>query len=110
MPGRVTFEPIDPSHSRVAFDVDLWPATRRLRLILKLLLFAVAPLVLVVLPGVLWFVAVPNPNVGVRAQAIQIVQTVHVLWPSFLLAHLDRRIHWMVRDSLRTFIGNLPYV
>jgi hypothetical protein len=53
---------------------------------------------------------VDSPNPGVRAQAVQMVQTVHFLWPPFLAAYLARQPNRMLRTRIETLIHNLPYV
>lgn len=52
---------------------------------------------------------VANPNASVRAQAFQMVQVVHLLWPPFLFGGLYRRGYGAVRAGVDTLVHNLPY-
>ena len=52
---------------------------------------------------------VDAPNPGVRAQAIQMVQVCHFLWPPFLLGALYRQRQRALRSIFDTFVCNLPY-
>jgi hypothetical protein len=51
----------------------------------------------------------PNPNPGVRTQAVQMVQTVHFLWPPFLFAYLSRQPARFLRTRIEALVNNLPY-
>ncbi|MFH0946571.1 MAG: hypothetical protein V2A76_15355, partial [Planctomycetota bacterium] len=51
-----------------------------------------------------------SPNPAVRAQAVQMAQAVHFLWPPFLLAGLERARRRVIRNTLETFVSNLPHV
>ncbi len=52
----------------------------------------------------------PNPKPAVRGQVLQMIQVVHFLWPPFLFGGLYRYRHRLVRDGLKTFVHNLPYL
>jgi len=52
---------------------------------------------------------VTHPNPGVRAQAVQMVQAVHFLWPPFLCGALYRRGRSTIRNGFEVLIHNLPY-
>ena len=49
------------------------------------------------------------PNPAVRAQAIQMVQVCHFLWPPFLFGVLYRKRHGALRKAFDTFVRNLPF-
>jgi hypothetical protein len=56
----------------------------------------------------------PHPSPAVRWQAVQVVQTVHFLWPPFLLAGLalsrSHTVRRFANDTLAGFLGNLRYL
>jgi hypothetical protein len=52
---------------------------------------------------------VPNENLGIRGQTVQMVQVVHFLWPPFLFGGLYRMRIRAVRGAFDTFVHNLPY-
>lgn len=58
--------------------------------------------------GVLWWMlgerVVPDPNEAVRAQVVQMVQAVHVLWPPFLFAGLPRVFRVRIVDEVRRIL------
>lgn len=68
---------------------------------------------LVALVGGTWamlaFVA-SNPNPEVRWQSFQMFQIIHVLWPPFLFAGIDRVRRRAVRSTMDTLVHNLPYL
>jgi hypothetical protein len=51
-----------------------------------------------------------SPNPGIRAQSVQMVQVVHLLWPPFLFGGLYRQRFSSLRSTFDTFIRNLPFV
>lgn len=65
------------------------------------IIFAVALILTTVLP---------SPDAGVRWQAVQMVQTVHFLWPPFLCMALYRRSRRHVRASIESLVHNLPFL
>jgi hypothetical protein len=52
---------------------------------------------------------VPDPHPAVRAQAIQMFQAVHFLWPPFLFGGLYRGLRRNARVGFEIFVHNLPY-
>ncbi len=52
----------------------------------------------------------PNPNPSYRVQVVQMVQTVHFLWPPFLFGALYRVRRRSLRTGFDTLVHNLPYV
>jgi hypothetical protein len=57
----------------------------------------------------MWTFVVPSPNPGVRGQAIQMVQIVHLLWPPFLFAAVSRQPARMIQSRVSAMVHNLPY-
>lgn len=61
----------------------------------------------------LWYAlhefAVPNTDDGFRAQVVQMVQAIHVLWPPFLLAGLARRFRREPAEEVRRAVQNAPF-
>ncbi|MFO0954556.1 MAG: hypothetical protein U0835_26020 [Isosphaeraceae bacterium] len=53
---------------------------------------------------------VQNSNPGVRFQAFQMVQCVHLLWPPLLIGSLYRQQRTAHRCALEVLLANLPYV
>jgi hypothetical protein len=64
---------------------------------------------LVVGSWAMWSFVLPNPNPGVRSQAVQMVQVVHFLWPPFLFATLSRQPARMIQTRVSAMVHNLPY-
>jgi hypothetical protein len=52
---------------------------------------------------------IPSPQPGVRAQAGQMIQAVHLVWPPFLFAQLSRQPAKLIRKQFEALINNLPY-
>lgn len=53
--------------------------------------------------------AVPSQDESVRVQVVQMVQSVHLLWPPFLLAGLARTLRRRVVDELQRVVGNTKF-
>ena len=70
---------------------------------------AIGLVALVAAPTLALSLAIPSPNPNVRAQAVQIVQMVHFLWPPFLFAYLSRLPGRMIRGRMDSLVHNLPY-
>lgn len=51
-----------------------------------------------------------SENVAIRAQAVQVVQLVHFLWPPFLLTWQARRLRAAVIDRTVDVMSNLPWL
>lgn len=51
-----------------------------------------------------------SPKPGVRAQVIQMVQCVHLLWPPWLFGTIYRRMNDALVESLGARVANLPFV
>ncbi len=57
----------------------------------------------------MWTYVLPSPNPGVRGQAVQMVQVVHLLWPPFLFAALARQPARLIQSRVSAMVHNLPY-
>ena len=64
---------------------------------------------LIIAPWLAFAYALPSPNPNVRAQAFQVCQMVHFLWPPFLFAFLSRQPGRMFRARMDALVHNLPY-
>ncbi len=49
-------------------------------------------------------------NRAVRAQSVQMVQVIHLLWPPFLFGTLYRNRQGALRGTFETFVRNLPFL
>ena len=104
--GRFRFSP-SGSRTRIEYAVE---APSRPVLITFGWLFTV--LGLLALVGGCWAMfayVLPNPNPGVRGQAVQMVQIVHFLWPPFLFATLSRQPARWISAHVDALVNNLPY-
>jgi hypothetical protein len=81
-------------------EIDATRFTRITTGIMGVLLFVLAPLVLVGVAAVLWNNVAPNPNPAVRWQALQIMQIIHILWPPFLVYFIHKRTLSMVKSAI----------
>lgn len=52
---------------------------------------------------------IPSPQPAIRAQAVQMIQAVHLIWPPFLFAQLSRQPTKLIRNQFEALINNLPY-
>ena len=53
---------------------------------------------------------IPSPQPAIRAQAFQMFQAVHLVWPPFLFASLSRQPLKIIRSQFEALINNLPYL
>jgi hypothetical protein len=53
---------------------------------------------------------IPSPQSAMRAQAVQMFQAIHLVWPPFLFASLSRQPLKMIRSHFEALINNLPYL
>jgi hypothetical protein len=108
MHGQLRFTPLSVQTTRVDYAI----AKPRIPILL-IWAFAVQALGFVaIITGflVLYFLAVPNQNPGVRWQTVQMVQVIHFLWPPFLLGFLHRKIIAVIKTQFDAFIHNLPFL
>jgi hypothetical protein len=54
-------------------------------------------------------VVIPSPQAAIRAQAVQMIQVIHFIWPPFLFAHVSRQPVKLIRSQFEALIHNLPY-
>ncbi len=80
-----------------------------LRIASAILVYLAAPLLLATAFFVMRAFVLPSDDPNLRAQAVQTIQIVHVLWPPFLLAHFHRRLVRVLRESLATVLRNAAF-
>ena len=105
--GELRFEWVGPDRTRVSY-LAVMAGGRGL----ILAGWIVQGLGLLALIGGAWAAlgyAVPSANPAVRAQAVQVVQVVHLLWPPFLFAALARGRRRSLRAAFESVIANLPH-
>lgn len=71
---------------------DFTRMDRKYTRIMSGLVLLLVPAVVVGVGLALWMLAVPHQDPNVRAQAIQVVQISHALWPPFLVYTLHKRL------------------
>ena len=106
--GTVHFKQTSPNRTLISYLVH-YPSRNWLLLAAKLFLV----LGLIAIVAGYWALstyAVTSANPGVRAQVIQMMQTLHFLWPPFLFAVLHRQLRRTAQAQIRATIQNLPYV
>ena len=103
--GRVRLTPSGP-RTRVEYALK---TSRNGLLIGGWIALALGLVALIVAPWLAFTYALPSPNPNVRAQAFQVVQMVHFLWPPFLFAALARQPGRMFRARMDALVHNLPY-
>jgi hypothetical protein len=81
-------------------EIDATRTTRIFTGMMGVLLFGLAPLVLVGVAAALWNYVAPNPNPAVRWQALQILQICHVLWPPFLIYFIYQRTLTTIKSAI----------
>jgi hypothetical protein len=105
--GQLRFIPLASGRTRIDYAIEL-PAFRWL---LRLgVLFQVCGLVALLAGyGVVSTYCLDSPEPGIRAQAIQMVQVIHFLWPPFLFGALYRQRQRIVMDTFGLLLRNLPF-
>jgi hypothetical protein len=104
--GRIRLAPLG-SRTRVEYAVET--SSGRALLAAGWFFLALGLLALVIGVWVECTYVLPSPNPNIRAQAIQMVQVVHFLWPPFLLAHLSKQPARLTRTRIEALVHNLPY-
>ena len=105
--GEFRFLPVGQGRSRVEWTAELSKMDWLLR---WGALFQVLGLIALVVGG--WAIStyvVSSPDLAVRWQTVQMVQTVHFLWPPFLFGTLYRRGMKEVAAQFEALACNLPY-
>jgi hypothetical protein len=95
------------NNTRIAYSVDA-PSGR---VLFALGWFFVAlGLAAIVVALILEFIfAINSPHAAIRGQAVQMIQTVHFVWPPFLFAQLARQPIRAIKNHFEALINNLPY-
>jgi hypothetical protein len=72
--------------------------------------FQLCGLIALVVGGwVIYEYCLPSPDPQIRAQAIQMVQVVHFLWPPFLFGGLYRQRKRAAKEGFEVLLRNLPF-
>jgi hypothetical protein len=106
--ARIELRDSSEGRTQIVYAVDL---RRSGGLLLAAAIVQALGLVAIVLG--FWLIrtyVVPGAHPALRAQAVQMVQVIHFLWPPFLLLGLYRRGRAAVRSTLEAFLTNLPYL
>ena len=114
MPGQAGFKrgwcrltPTGSSRTRIEYAIE--GPSGRVLLTIGWIVIAVALAVFVLALWLEFTYVLPSANPAMRAQAFQMVQIFHFLWPPFLFAFLSRQPGRMLRSRLDTMVHNLPY-
>jgi hypothetical protein len=105
--GAIHFEPLDQGRTRIDFAMDF---TRGKGLLWGGMIFQLLGLAaIVVCFWVMNAYVADSPNPAIRAQAVQILQVSHFLWPPFLFGNLYRKRYEGLQSALEMFLRNLPH-
>jgi hypothetical protein len=88
----------------LAVEFDDTKLRKRMQPWLALLVVLLIPIAIVGLGFWLWNYAAPSAAPGVRTQAVQIVQLVHVLWPPFLFYGQWKNQRRTARDTVANLL------
>lgn len=105
--GELRFASVGRTRTRIDYAVE--PARRGLLLRLAGLFLILGLTVLIAVAGLLLTFVVSSPNPGIRGQAFQMFQAIHLLWPPFLFAGLYRHNIRSVRSTFEALTNNLPF-
>jgi hypothetical protein len=106
--GKVRFSPAG-SRTRLEYAVETSSARRRVLLGIGWLTLALGMAALGIGIWLEFAYVLPSPHAGLRAQAVQMIQVIHFLWPPFLLAYLARQPSRLLRTQMEVLLHNLPY-
>lgn len=111
-PGRIghaqiRFTPLLPGQTNIRYVLEV--TGMRWMLWLAVALQGLGLLALLAGFLLLRLFVVPAAEPAIRVQTVQMVQTVHFLWPPFLFAGLYRYGRRTLRNGLDVFLHNLPY-
>ena len=93
--------------TRIEYRVEA--GSGRALLALAWVFIALGIVALVAVLCVEFAVVIPSPQPAVRAQAFQMIQVIHFIWPPFLFAHLSRQPVKLIRNQFEALVHNLPY-
>jgi hypothetical protein len=93
--------------TRIEYRVEA--ASGRVLLTLGWLFIAVGLVAILVGLCLEFAFVIPSPQPAIRAQAVQMIQAVHLVWPPFLFAQLSRQPVKLIRNQFEALINNLPY-
>lgn len=105
--GQLQFASIGPNRTAVSYAVEI--GSGRWLLVCGGIFNALGLAALLLASALMLTIVVPSPNPAVRAQAVQMVQVIHFLWPPFLFGGLYRSLRRSVRVGFEVFVHNLPY-
>jgi hypothetical protein len=106
--GEVVFSAFGSGRTRADFALE---AGAGRGLVVGGMVFLIAGLVtLATLFLCLRFIVIGSPNPALRAQSVQMLQCVHLIWPPWLCGILYRRGQDSLRNALEVLVGNLPYL
>jgi hypothetical protein len=106
--GEIRLLPAGPTTSVAHYRAAIEPGRGRL--------FAASIVLAAGLPaiGAMWlameYFVVSNPHPQVRWQSLQSLQLVHILWPPFQLAALDRASRTAATARIEAMLVNLPHL
>jgi hypothetical protein len=106
--GEVVFSPCGSNRCRGHYAIEA--GTGRGLVVAGTVVLVAGLVVLVTLFLCLRFYVVNSAEPGIRAQAVQMIQCVHLIWPPWLLGVLYRRGQVLLSRALEVLIGNLPYL
>jgi hypothetical protein len=106
--GQLSFSALGGNRSRVEWAIELTDT----RWLLKAgYIFQIAGLIAIVAGcWLLYTFVVPAREPGLQWQVVQMVQTVHFLWPPFLFGTLYRRAWHGTASRLEALAHNLPFL
>jgi hypothetical protein len=84
-------------------DADMSRLAGLFGTIMGVLVIILQPLVIIAVSALLWFLVAGSETAGMRWQAIQVVQIIHVLWPPFLAYFLYRAM----RSKIQMLLDNM---
>jgi hypothetical protein len=105
--GQLRFTAQGSGHTRIDFAIE--PPAHPWMLWLGIGFQLCGLLALVVGGWVIYEYCLPSPHPKIRAQAVQIVQVVHFLWPPFLFAGLYRQRNRAATEGFEILLRNLPF-
>lgn len=105
--GQLRFASLGSGRTRVDYAIE--PPAYRWLLWLGVSFQLCGLIALVVGGWVIYEYCLPSPNAEIRAQAIQMVQVVHFLWPPFLFGALYRQRR-AATEGFELLLRNLPFL